>query len=111
MAEKIYKGTDVKLNIHIDPIAGQHMESYNFTLTFYTPDGKKKIFKKTKASLPAGLSKIGEDDYIVHLQTDELGEGSVKCNIEAEIYDVELGIHKTEIAIINCNIKIVEWDV
>lgn len=110
MAEKIYKGTDVKLNIHIDPIAGQHMESYNFTLTFYTPDGKKKEYSKLNTSLSGGLHKTDADNYFVYLQSDSLGEGTVKCKIEAEIIDSRTNTYKTEITVIPCNIKIVPWD-
>lgn len=111
MVEKIYKGTDVKLNIHIDPIASQHMESYSFTLTFYTSDGKKKVFSKTNTSLSGGLHKLDADNYFVCLQSDSLGEGNVKCKIEAEILDARTNTYKTEITIIPCNIKIVPWDV
>lgn len=87
---------EYKLNVHVEPIAGFHMEELNFKcVLFVYPNNAVKINK-------GDMVKVDEDNYIIPL-TSELvkivGRGQLKVKVIAEIPDSDFPDgYRTEIA-------------
>lgn len=97
-------GSQLKLNIHIDPIESLHMEDYDFECKFFIFPKKSITIKKT------GMVKLDSDNYLVLVDTATLGIGKLHITLTAYIpdYDFEGSTRKemvcvpTDINIINC---------
>ena len=51
-------GTDIKLNIHVEPIDGLSMSEYDFECTFYVFPNRKVSISKNK------MKKVDSNNYI-----------------------------------------------
>ena len=100
---KVYQGTEIKLNVNIEPMKGVSMESYNFNVEIYTFPSKVLTFNKSDAT------RVDANNYIVLVDTSLLGAGEVKCKVTAYIPDDDFkdGL-RTEIAVTNTGIDIVK---
>ena len=98
---KIYQGTEIKLNVNIEPMKGVSMESYDFKVEIYTLPSKVLTFKKSDAI------RVDSNNYIVLVDTSLLGAGEIKCKVTAYIPDGDFqdGL-RTEIAVTNTGIDI-----
>lgn len=106
MATCVYYGTELKLNIGIEPIDGVSMESYDFNVEILsnTNFGQNKIVIKKEDAI-----KVDSDNYIVTFDTSKLQTGNVICKIIAHIPDSDFKDgYRTEIAKIDTGIKIVK---
>lgn len=74
-------GTEMKLNVDIDPVGDIHASGYNFTVDFFCST------KKVKRYLKEDLLPIDDDNFIALLDTTEVGAGELKCRITAYIPD------------------------
>lgn len=102
MANTICLGTEIKLNIHVEPIGDAHMEDYDFTVNIYTSPTKSIEVTKKEAI------HIDEDNYVVCLDTSKFGVGRLKCKITAYIPDGDFeDSFRTEIAVIDTGIDVV----
>lgn len=102
MGNAICLGTEIKLNIHVEPIGDVHMEDYDFTVNVYTSPIKSIEVTKGEAI------HIDEDNYVVCLDTSKFGAGRLKCKITAQIPDGDFSDSlRTEIAVIDTGIDIV----
>lgn len=101
--ENIYLGTELKLNVNIDPIGSVSMSEYDFTIEVYCSPKKNIAVTKEQAI------KINEHNYVVLVDTNIVGAGDLKCKITAHIPDSDFsdGI-RTEVAFIDTKIKIVK---
>lgn len=99
-------GTELKLNVSIDPIGDLSMDSYDFEIEFFTSKQryKKRVFKKGGK----GIKKEDSNNYICCLNTTDVGSGVLVCRIVAYLPDSDFddGL-RTEIVEFNTKIEIV----
>lgn len=78
---QIYLGSEIKLNISIEPIEGMTMDNYNFQVEMFTSPKRKVTVQKSE------LIRIDSDNYLLILDTSELGAGNLMCKVTAYIPD------------------------
>lgn len=98
---KVFLGTELKLNINIEPIGEMTMDNYDFNVELICGTFKRStlVIEKNKAK------RVDENNYIVCFDTSELGVGMLNCRVSAfipdgdfkdgkrkEITDVHIGI-------------------
>lgn len=77
-------GTEIKINIHIEPIDKLHMSGYDFECAFYAHSNKKVIIPKSK------MKKVDDDNYLAIIETADvlrIGRGRINVEITAYIPD------------------------
>lgn len=77
-------GSDLKLNVHVEPIDGLHMESYDFECAFFVKPDRKCVIHKSM------MAKKDQDNYLAPLEGKEirsLGRGKLLMEITAYITD------------------------
>lgn len=97
-------GTQIKINIHIDPLGSLHMSDYDFECKFYIFPKKSIIVKKTQ------MVKVDDDNYLALVDSTGLGVGRLHMTLTAQIPDEdfnnstrrEIACVDTEIDIVNC---------
>lgn len=101
---KVYKGTEIKLSVSIDPIDGKTMDDYNFEIELYVSGGN--AVKKTKDE----CIRIDANNYVVTLDTNELNKvGKLILKITAYIPDDDFDDNlRTEISCIDTGVMIVK---
>lgn len=101
--QKTILGTELKLNIHIEPIGQTTMDDYDFQVEVYCQSKQIVTLKKEDTI------RIDENNYVCPIDTSELGTGTIKCRITAYIpdSDFEDGV-RTEICGITTGIEIVK---
>lgn len=104
MSNKIFLGTELKLNINIEPIDHTSMDDYDFKVEVYSSSQNSITVLKRDAI------RVDENNYIILVDTLRLGLGNIKCKITAYIPDEDFAsdFTRTEVVCINTNIKIVE---
>lgn len=103
--QNVYIGTELKLNINIEPISEMHMKDYDFKVEAYCIPNKITTITKQKAI------EVDEDNYIVLIDTKEVGLGNLKCKIIANIPDpdfLDSDGTRSEVTVINTDIQIVK---
>lgn len=74
-------GSQLKINVNVQPIGEIHLSSCNFFCTFFiNPNKSIKIPKED-------MIKVDDDNYIALIDTIALGIGSIKMTIEIDIPD------------------------
>ena len=98
----IFLGTEVKLNIALEPLDSYSMADYDFECEFYCYSSKRVVLAKD-AMLPKD-----KNNYIAVLNTRDVGTGALKCKITAFIPDTDCddGL-RTEVLVIDTGIQIV----
>lgn len=71
-----YLGEDVKLFINVDPVDGNNLDTIDWTITLWCVKGKSKIINKSEAI------SLGNGDYVITFNTDEVGEGTLQLRID-----------------------------
>lgn len=96
-------GTTAKVNIHIEPIGGLHMNDLDFTAKF-TSGIRSLIVKKEE------MTKVDNDNYIANVNTGNLGAGQLHLVIQAEIPDADVlgGVRHEVTPPINTKITLVK---
>lgn len=99
---KVYQGTELKLNIGIEPVGGLTMDEYDFSIEVYCYQNKAITFAKRDAI------RVDANNYMVAVDTSATGAGELKCKVSALIPDGDFkdGFRK-EIAIVDTDITIV----
>lgn len=105
MDNRIYFGSEIKLNVSIDAIGQYHMKDYDFECEFYCFSNKKIVLKKE------AMIMQDDDNYLAVLDSKILGKGMLKCKITAYIPDGDLNSDdndgkRTEVLIIDTGIQI-----
>lgn len=100
---RIFLGTELKLNIHIEPIGDLTMKDYDFNVDVFCSSRQVVNIKKEEAIY------VDDTNYIILIDTNDIGIGNVKCKITAYIpdQDFEDGF-RTEICGIKTDIEIVK---
>lgn len=80
----IVLGTELKINVHVEPIDGLHMSDYDFECAFYIYRNKRVVIKKSE------MKQVDEDNYIAMIDSEKaaiLGRGRLNMEITAYIPD------------------------
>ncbi len=97
----IIEGTEIKVNVSIEPMAGLTMDSYDFMVSFYCSPVKKVRLAKAE-----GI-RVDENNYIYLLDTGKMGVGRLKMQVTAEIPDGDFPDRlRTEVAQMTTDINI-----
>lgn len=103
MATEIFLGTELKLNINIEPIGTVTMDSYDFEVEVYCSPKKTIIVKKNDAI------RIDESNYVILVDTNVVGAGDLKCKVTAQIPDADFSdMIRTEVVAMDTGIKIIK---
>lgn len=81
MRIKTVEGSKKKLSLHIEPIGGHTMSSYNFAVEYFT--STMRVVKLTKED----LLKQDDNTYIIRVDTTLTGCGDLKVRVIAYIPD------------------------
>lgn len=101
MSNKIFLGTELKLNIHIEPIGDITMDDYDFEVEVYCSPKRPIIISKANAI------RRDSDSYDILVDTNVVGTGDLKCKITAHIPDADFDDDfRTEIVAIDTGINI-----
>lgn len=99
----IYLGTELKLNVNIEPIGGITMDGYNWVAEVYCSPNRPTIIKKENAI------RVDENNYILLVDTSICGSGALKCKITAEIPDSDFPDNlRTEVMIVETGVVVVK---
>lgn len=101
MKDIVYLGSELKLNIYIEPINGRTMDQYNFECEFYChPNKRVKKVKQEMQGTDAG--------YIAVIDSKELGIGNLTCKVTAYLPDTYGGSDgvRAEVSLVDLDICI-----
>jgi hypothetical protein len=79
-------GTELKINVHVEPIGEMHMSAYNFKCEFYVYSNRVVTIHKEQ------MRMVDDDNYIAMLTSDmskQLGRGDMHMVVTAEIPDAD----------------------
>lgn len=74
-------GTELKINLHCEPLDGLHMADYDFRADFYIYANRVETVRKD------GMIQADPDNYVALVDTAKLGTGEVWVRLTAEIPD------------------------
>ena len=101
--ERVFLGTELKLNVNVEKMGKVTMDDYNFVVTLYCSTSKAIIVPKESAI------RVDDSNYIVRVDTTIIGVGKLKCKVEAELPDGDFPEQlRTEVMIIDTGIEIVK---
>lgn len=76
-------GTELKINVHVEPIDGFHMSDYDFTCRFYIYANRYVELSKSE------MIRMDDDNYIACIDSSKLGTGNIMMRIMAYIPDAD----------------------
>jgi hypothetical protein len=99
---RIYLGTEVKLDVSICSLSGITMDEYDFSVETFCSSVTAVVTEKKNAI------RKSADHYIVCVDTTSLGVGRLKCKVTSYIPDADFpdGI-RTEVSLIDTGIDVV----
>ena len=101
MSEVVYYGSQVVLNLHIDPVDGVSAKEYDFNVIV----SSKRDVQLAKSD----LAEVDDDNYIILLDTTEVGLGEIVIKVEAYLPDGRWPNEvRKEITVIHTGINIVK---
>lgn len=101
--ESPFIGTELKLNIHIEPMGQITMDDYDFSVEVWTSMKRIVTINKSQAI------RIDDSNYVIIVDTAELGGGEVKAKVIAHIPDFDFpDTTRTEIVGMDVNIKVLK---
>lgn len=99
----IFIGTELKLNINIEPMGEFTMEDYDFEVEVYCSAKRVVVIPKSEAI------KVDSNNYIVLVDTNVIGAGELKCKITAHIPDFDFpDTLRTDVSIMDTGLNIVK---
>jgi hypothetical protein len=103
MDTEVFLGTELKLNVNIEPIGDVTMDNYEFEIEVYCSPKKSIVIKKGDAI------RIDESNYVILIDSEVVGAGDLKCKITAHIPDGDFEDNiRTEVIGIDTGINIVK---
>ena len=95
-------GTELKINIHVEPIEGMHMSEYDFECVFFVYKNRPLVVKKNE------MTKVDEDNYIAKVDSAKVGVGNLLMKFVAEIPDSDMndGLRK-EVELVDLQLPII----
>lgn len=101
----VFLGTELKLNLHIEPIKDLTMKDYDFTVEAYCSSRKSLVLKKVGSN----IKELDSNNYILLINTAEVGPGILKCKVTALLPDTDFKDNiRTEVSIIDTGIEIIK---
>lgn len=103
MRTVVILGTELKLNVNIPPIDEVYAMMYDFSVELFCQPRKVVVVKKSD------MIEVDESNYIVRLDTTDVGVGELKARLTAHIPDEDFpdGL-RTEIVSLRLNIEIAQ---
>lgn len=102
MDNKVYFGSEIKLNIGIEPIGPHHMRDYDFDCEFYCYANRKVVLRKD------AMIEQDQDNYLAVLDSKSLGTGELKCKITAYVPDADSEDDvRTEVLVLDTGLQII----
>lgn len=94
-------GTELKINVHVEPIDGLHMDDYDFSCRFYVYTNCYVELNKND------MIRVDGDNYMACIDSSKLGVGTIMMRIIAQIPDADFpdGL-RTEIETISTGLVI-----
>lgn len=103
MKTEVFLGTELKLNVNIEPLGAVTMDDFDFEVEAYCNPSKSLVILK-KDSI-----RVDENNYIVRVDTNKVGLGYLKCKVTANIPDSDFSDGKrTEVDSVCTGIVIVK---
>lgn len=94
-------GTELKINVHVEPIDGFHMSDYDFTCRFYIYANRYVELGKSE------MIRMDDDNYIACIDSSKLGTGNIMMRIMAYIPDADFSDgFRTEVETVSTGIRI-----
>lgn len=102
--EQIGIGTELKINVHIEPIGDLHMSDYDFSAKFYTRAIKPVVVHKRD------MIQVDADNYIARVETGYMTPSVLTMVVTAQIPDADFsdGLRTEVTAPINLYISLVK---
>lgn len=98
----LYLGTELKLNVNIQPIGGVSMSAFDFIIEAYCNPQRGQIITKDDAI------KVDNDNYIIVVNSEMVGTGDLKLRISATVPDGDMSdALRTEVTCIETNVRII----
>ena len=110
--QKIYLGTELKLNLNIERMGSETMSTYDFDVDLYCNPNKVFSLHKSKnkdKDTPTLYREVDDVNYYLFVDTVAVGLGKLKCKVTAFVEDEHFpdGI-RTEVVEIDTGIEIVK---
>lgn len=103
MKTEVFLGTELKLNVNIEPLGAVTMDDFDFEVEAYCNPSKSLVILK-KDSI-----RVDENNYIVRVDTNKVGLGYLKCKVTANIPDTDFSDgRRTEVDSVCTGIVIVK---
>lgn len=101
--ESPFIGTELKLNINIEPIGEVTMDDFDFEVEVYCSIKRVITIQKKDAI------RVDQNNYMVLVDTSETGAGDLKCKVTAHIPDGDFndGL-RTEVVAVSTGITIIK---
>ena len=96
-------GSEIKLNLNIEPVGGYTMDDYDFVAEVYCKAKNSIVLTKDKTI------RIDGNNYLLPVDTQDLGHGAIKVKVTAFIPDKDFvdGV-RTEVVFIETGIEIIK---
>lgn len=104
----VYRDTELKLKVGIEPMGDLHMSQYDFEIEAYCND-KSVVKASKKGEVLTNLVTLDDDNYIALIDTSVTGVGKLKCRVVAYIPDTDFsdGL-RTEVVVYDPDITIIK---
>ena len=76
--KRIPKGTDIEINVNMQPIGANTMSSVDWECVFFVGDSSYTVTKKES-------QRVDDDNYLCPVETATLDRGVLQCRMIAEI--------------------------
>lgn len=94
-------GSELKINVNVKPIGNIHLSQCDFDCMFFITPSKAVTLNKSE------LLRVDDDNYIARIDSNELGIGTIKMNINIRIPDSDFPDgYRTEIETVCTSITI-----
>lgn len=99
---KVFYGTEIKLNVNIEPMDGITMDDYDFFI-----EVSNQLAKESTKIEKSEAIRIDANNYVVRLDTTKLGLGGLSCKVTAFLPDddFEDGL-RTEVVYVDTGITV-----
>lgn len=104
MSNKVFIGTELKLNLYFEPIGNTRMRDYEFKVEAYCTTPEEGITLNEE-----DIKILDDDNCNILINTAAVGIGTLKIKITAYVPDLDFeDQERTEVVCVNTGIKIVE---
>ena len=97
----VFLGTELKLNLSIEPIGALTMDDFDFSVELYCSAKRVFIVSKDKTL------RVDENNYLILVDSEVLGQGELKCKVIASVPDDDFDDSiRTEVLMFDTGIRI-----